>query len=132
MLPFSRSHIDYCALAYVIPESRAANMAAVLELLSGVSEAQAEAKREQCRRAAPALTYSARDPHGGSGAVTHILSELCGHAAGKQAPPPSRSPAFDERCLLLPPREAIPSRGDLWGLRHLGESRHQRKVVPRG
>lgn len=117
IFPFARhSRLDYCKMAYVVPQSRAvANMSAVLSMLERVSNREAAIKRAECARAAPALKYRADDPVAGAGAVTHLLSELCGAARkaraasaaaarGIAAPrlTPSETPRFDESCLLAP------------------------------
>lgn len=101
LLPFSQFALDWCEMAYVLPQSRAKNMSAVLRLLGRVGAAQAARKRARCAEAAPSLSYSADDPRreGGPGAVSHVLSELCQAAAGGAG---LRPPTFDERCLLLP------------------------------
>ena len=99
LLPFSRWALDFCAMAYIVPESRTRNMSAVIGMLERVTLAEAEQKREQCVKAAPTLRYRAddRDPQR-AGAITHLLAELCQVAKGAALPPPE----MDARCLLLP------------------------------
>lgn len=106
LLPFSRWRLDYCAMAFILPESRTKSMADVLARLERVTAADAARKRASCAEAAPALSYSADDPVSAPGAATHLLSELCQVGTGSPAWPISaklRPPTFDERCLLLPP-----------------------------
>lgn len=115
MLSFSRWRLDYCAMGYILPESRAANMSAVLRQLRAVTAEQAAAKRERCAEAAPWLSYSSRDPQDGPGAVSHLLSELCqlSEPNATKRRQQLRLPTFDERCLLLTDREETPQ-GSLW------------------
>ena len=116
ILPFSRWRLDFCAMAYIVPESRANNMTAVLEMLERVTKAEAARKRAMCIEASPVLSYRGDDNplEGRAGASTHLLSELCQRAqsaAAGNAPPLRPLPlpvGFDERCLILPPTARAP------------------------
>ena len=107
LLAFGRWRLDYCDMAFVVPESRTKNMTAVLQLLEAVTEAEAAQKRASCARAAPVLSYTHDDSPQRPGAATHILSELCQMAKGEAL----RPQPLDMRCLLLPPSTAYVDQG---------------------
>lgn len=107
LLPYSQTgRIDYCAMAFILPESRASDIAAVLQLLRKVTSEQAEAKRAKCASAAHALRYRADDVDPTASrpaAVAHLLEEICmrvHHERMSELTPPM----LDRRCLLLPQR----------------------------
>ena len=93
-------------MAFILPESLASDMAAVLQLLRKVTSEQAEAKRAKCASAAHALRYRADDVDPTASrpaAVAHLLEEIC-MRVHQERMSELTPPMLDRRCLLLPQR----------------------------
>ena len=68
MLPYASTWLDYCEIAYLVPESAVSNasqMRAVLDRLSEIAPAQAEERRAALRRVRDAFVarHAAAAPH---------------------------------------------------------------------